>query len=104
MRAGRRNQKVIIQRSTPTRGSYGEEVEVWATLEQPWVHIKTVSGGETIQGGQVDAKSTHLITLRKTDITPADRIKHDGRIFNIIKLINPEERGLDQQVLVSEDV
>ena len=104
MRAGRRNKKVAIQRSTPTRGDFGEEVEAWATLSQPFVNIKTISGNEVIQGGQIDAKSTHLITLRKTDITPADQILHGSRVFNIIKVIDPEERGFDQVVQVSEDV
>ena len=104
MRAGRRSKKVTIQRTTPTRGSYGEEVEVWATLSQPFVNIKTISGSETIQGGQVDAKSTHLITLRKTDITPTDRILHGSRVFNIVSVMNPEERGFDQVVQVMEDV
>ena len=104
MRAGRRTKKIIIQRSTPSRGDYGEEVQAWATLSQPFANIKTVSGSETIQGGQIDAKSTHLITLRETDVTPNDRIKHGSRIFNIVKVMNPEERGFDQVLQVSEDV
>lgn len=104
MRAGRRSKKVIIQRSTPTRGSYGEEVESWATLSEPWVNIKTIAGTETIQGGQIDAKSTHLISLRDTDVTPNDRILHGSRVFNIVKVMGPEERGFDQVLQVSEDV
>ena len=104
MRAGRRSKKVTIQRSTPTRGDFGEEVEAWATLSQPFVNIKTISGSEVIQGGQIDAKATHLITLRKTDITPADRILHGSRVFNIVNVMDPEERGFDQVVQVSEDV
>lgn len=104
MKAGRRNKKVTIQRTTPTRGDFGEEVEAWATLSQPFVNIKTISGGETIQGGQIDARSTHLISLRKTDITPADRIMHGSRVFNIVSVTDPEERGVDQVVQVVEDV
>jgi SPP1 family predicted phage head-tail adaptor len=104
MRAGRRSKKVTIQRSTPSRGDYGEEVEAWATLSQPFVNIKTISGSETIQGGQLDSKSTHLITLRETDVTPADRILHGSRVFNIVSVMNPEERGYDQVLQVIEDV
>ncbi len=104
MMAGRRNKKVIIERSTAGRGSYGEETETWATLSQPFANIKPLSGGETIQGGQVDAKVTHLITIRKTDVTANDRINHGGRIFNITRVLNPEERGVDQKILVVEDV
>ena len=104
MKAGRRNKKVTVERMTAGRGDYGEEIETWATLSTAWVHIKPLSGDEKIQGGQVDAKATHLITFRKTDITPADRITRSSRVFNIVNVFNPEERGYDQQVLVFEDV
>jgi len=104
VRAGLRNKKVIIQRSTAGRGTYGEETEIWSTLSQPFANIKALTGGETIHGGKVDARVTHLITLRKTDITATDRINHGGRIFNITRVLNPEGRGVDQQVLVVEDV
>lgn len=104
MRAGKRTKKITIQRSTDARGSYGEVTESWATLSQPYANIKPMTGGETIQGGQVDAKVTHMITLRKTDVTPDDRISYSGRIFNISRVFNPEERGYDQVIMAIEDV
>lgn len=105
MRAGRRNRKITIQRLTSGRGDYGEVTEdTWATHKQPFANVKQISGGETIQGGQVDAKATHMFTIRKTDVTPADRISYDSRIFNISRVINPEERGIDQQIIAIEDV
>ena len=104
MRAGQRNQKVTIERYTVTRGDYGEELQTWATLSSQWVNIKSVSGGEPIRGGKVDSQTSHLITLRETDITTKDRIVHGTRIFNISRVISDEGRGFDQQVLVFEDV
>ncbi len=104
MRAGPRNKLVTIERSTDTRGDYGEVTESWATLSTAWANIKPMQGGETIQGGQVDATVTHVITLRKTDITADDRINHDNRIFNITRVLNPEERGADQVILAIENV
>ncbi len=104
MSQGQRNQKVIVQRATITRGEFGEEIETWATLSEQWVNIKSTSGGEPIRGGKVDSETTHLITLRETDITTKDRILHGTRVFNISRVINDEGRGFDQQVLAHEDV
>lgn len=104
MRAGQRNNYVIIERATDTRGDFGEVVKTWATQERAWVNIQPVAGGETIQGGQVDAKVTHKITFRDADVTAADRINHGGRYFNITRVFHPEGRGADEVALAIEDV
>lgn len=93
MRAGRLKRKVTIERYTTARGDYGEEVETWATLLAVWASIEPMTGTEAIQGGAVDAKVTHMITMRHTDITPADRITWSSRTFNITRVLDIEERG-----------
>lgn len=104
MRAGQRDKKITVQRATITRGDFGEEIETWASLGDHWVNIKSVSGGEPIRGGKVDSQTSHIVTFRKTDLTTKDRILHGTRVFNISRILNDEQRGIDQQVMVYEDV
>lgn len=104
MRAGRLRKKVTIERYTTARGTYGEETETWATLLSVWAAIEPISGGEAIQGGTVDAKVSHMITMRYTDITPADRITFSGRTFNLKSVLDREERGVKLQIEALEVV
>jgi len=104
MRSGQRKRKVVVERLTSARGTYGEQTETWATLASHFANIKPMQGTETVQGGKIDPKVTHLFTFRKADITPADRITVDGRVFNISRVLNDESRGTDQLVTAIENV
>ncbi len=104
MRAGRLRKKVTIERYTATRGSYGEEVETWATLLAVWAAIEPASGTEAVQGGAVDAKVTHMVTMRHTDITQADRITWSSRVFNIVRVLDRQERGTELKIEAIEVV
>lgn len=104
MRAARRNRRVTIERSTPTQDDFGAEVEGWATLKKVWAHIKPIGGGEREQGGRVDAQVTHEINIRKTDITPQDRIVHGVRIFHINRVLNVLEDDREIMIEAIEDV
>jgi len=104
MRAGALNKRVIIERKTDARGTYGEPVATWATLLTVWAGIKPVSGNEQVQGGQLDATATHSITMRHTDILSTDRINFGGRIFNIVSVLDQEERGRELKIMAIEDV
>lgn len=104
MRAGQLRKKVTIERYATARGSYGEEVETWSTLLAVWAAIEPISGSEGIQGGALDAKVTHLITMRHTDITQADRITWSSRTFNISRVLDIGERGVKLQIEAIEIV
>ena len=104
MRAGKLRHLVSIERATKTRGDYGEEIEVFAEISKAWAGIDTGSGSETIQGGQADAKSTHEIIMRHTDVNNSDRINHNGRIFNIKHIDNREGRDIELKITAVEDV
>ncbi|MCP5017106.1 MAG: phage head closure protein [Ketobacter sp.] len=95
---------MTIERSTTARGDYGEEVEGWATLKIVWAGIEPLSGGESIRAGAIDSSVTHMITLRFTDITSADRITFGARVFNLVRVLNHHNRGIKLQIEAKEDV
>ena len=105
MRAGTLRHKVVIQKNTPTRDSYGAEVEAWADYATVWASIEPARGREFWESQQVNAEVTGKIRIRYLEgITPKMRVKHGSRIFEIISVINPEERNRELQLMVKERI
>ena len=104
MRAGRRKNRIIIERYTAAQDAFGAEVPTWTALKSVWAFIKPSGGGEKIQGGAVDATLTHTINIRFTDITAADRINDKGRIYNISRVLNLDEGRKEIELEVVEVV
>ena len=105
MRAGTLRHKVVIQQNTPTRDSYGAEVEAWTDYATVWASIEPARGREFWESQQVNAEVTGKISIRYlAGITPKMRVKHGSRIFEIISVINPEERNRELQLMVKEKV
>ncbi len=104
MRAGRRKNRVIIERYSSAQDSFGAEVPTWSTLKSVWAFIQPIAGSEGTQGGKIDAKVTHKINIRFTDITPADRINDKGRIYNITRVLNILESRKEMELEVIEVV
>jgi len=53
----------------------------------------------------VNAEVTGKISIRYlAGITPKMRVKHGNRIFDIVSMINPEERNRELQLMVKERI
>lgn len=88
MRAGRLRHRITIEQNTPTRDSFGTEVEAWSTLATVWSRHEVLSGGETIVQRQAGASLNHRFTIRRrTDVTPAMRVSWSGRYFDIAAVL-----------------
>jgi len=100
MRAGRLRHRITIQRSTPGRGDAGERLDVWIDIATVWAAIRTISDEERSDKLSVDITATHVITIRHQhvldDISPRDRIVHEGKTYHIIDVVNVGER--DRQI------
>ena len=105
MRAGQLRHKVIIQENTPSRDDYGAEAESWSNFATVWAAIEPIRGREFWESQQINAEVTARITIRYlSGVTPKMRVKYGTRIFDIISVINPEERNRDLQLMVKEAV
>lgn len=87
MKASGRNWLVTIERKTVTQNDFGEEVPVWNQLAQPWAEKLDVSDGERVAAAEVSATITTRFRLLwsalYSDVSPADRLSCDGRLFDI---------------------
>ncbi len=102
---GEYRHKIIIQGKTKTQNDYGEEIEDWKDILLARVGIYPISGREFFAAETVNSEVTHKVNMRftpSTQIKPEMRIKFGARIFNIISVINFQERNTELQLLCKE--
>ncbi|MDW7651312.1 MAG: phage head closure protein, partial [Bacillota bacterium] len=80
------------------------EVEAWVDIGTVWASIEPLSGREFFAAQQVNAEVSTKITLRyKAGIKPEMRVLFAGRVFEILSVINLEEKNI-QFVLMCKEV
>ena len=103
MRSGKLNRRVTIQRLEVTKDEYNADIESWVDAATVWAHIEPLRGREYWQAKQVVAEVTGRITIRYlTGIDEKMRVTYGDRVYNILAVINPEERNRVLQLLVKE--
>ena len=98
MSIGKMRYEVQLQKPTNTIDTGGGLTEAWSTLANLWADIKPLRGAETYRQGQVQEKTTHLITIRyRRDIGTNYRILYDSDNYNIkyIKNLDNRDRFLE---------
>jgi SPP1 family predicted phage head-tail adaptor len=105
MKAGKNRKRIEIQAIGTTRGAAGEVVDTWTTETGGtlWASIEPMSGRELFTAQQINAEITHKIRLRYyAGLTPAKRILFGTRVFNILYVMNIEERNVEHLVYAKE--
>jgi len=104
-RLGPMRHRIVIQLATETQDTYGDTTFAFAKVREVWAEVKPVSGTESFDQEQVDARITHRIRMRYFDgLTASHRIVHRSRNFHIIQVINTDERRIETIALAMEDV
>ena len=104
IRAGTLRHKILIQRAAETTGTMGSVKNTWNNIKTTRASIKPTTGNEWFVNENIVNDVDHFIILRKTDLTPVDRIVYNSRIFNIVRVLNDEERGNSLLVLAKERI
>lgn len=105
MQIGAINKRITIQYEVQTSDGMGSFDVVWTDLVIVWAAVWPVSANEQLQGMQQTMIISHRIRIRyRSDILPSYRIKFGARYFNIVSMINPNERGEWLDVLAKEAV
>lgn len=94
MRAGALRNKITIEYIAVGKDTVGQENGTWTTLKTAWAHIKPLTGKEYQSGQTINAEVTHEVRMRYySGITPKMRVKHGTRYFDILYVLNIEERN-----------
>jgi SPP1 family predicted phage head-tail adaptor len=87
MTAGKRDQRVTVQRFTSTDDGYGGQVESWSTYCTRWVEVKPLSGRERNQAQQTESPANYRMVFPRdsvtAEITTADRVVWQGKTGQI---------------------
>ena len=104
MEAGRLRHRVTIQEKVVTRDTFGEEVITWTDVATVWGSVEPMRGREFMEGRQVEAEVSTRIRIRyfPDGVEPEDRVSYDGRVFDILAVIEVEERHREMQLMCRE--
>lgn len=103
VRAGKLRHRVELQAPAESLNTTGEVIEEWRTERQAWVEIKPLSARELTQNEQVEARTTHTMTMRYwSGLTPKHRVLYRDRVFFITGIVDSMERRAVQMVNLIE--
>ena len=105
MRAGRLNQRVTIQQlaGSPPQDAGGAPTQDWADLVTVFASVEPLRGREFIAAQGVNSEVTGQIRMRYyPGVTSAMRAKMGTRIYEIIAVVNVDERNAELILYVKE--
>ena len=87
-----RHRLTLEERATMDDGG-GGFAENWDAVATLWGAIRPVRGDEQVETGRLAGNVSHIITLRYRDgVQPEMRFRRGERIFDILAVIDPDER------------
>lgn len=101
--AGAYRHRITIQQATETRDTFGEAVPTWGTYAERYAEILPQSGREFIGARQLTPELSHLIRLRTVaGVTPKMRAVLGSRVFDILAVLDDENRGIQMTLACRE--
>jgi len=105
MRAGSLRHKITFQQLTVANDTWGHSAETWTDQVTTYAAIWTLRGTERMESMKLDNEITHKIRVRyKRDLNPKMRIKFGERYFNILSMVDPDERHIYYEMMANEEI
>ena len=105
MRAGSLRHKIKFQQLTVAKDTWGHSAETWTDQVTTYAAIWTLRGVERMEALKLDNEITHKIRVRyKRDLNPKMRIKFGERYFNILSMVDPDERHIYYEMMANEEI
>ena len=100
MLAGRLRHRLVFENESLSTDGQGGATRTWATRATVSGSIKPLRADERFYNEQLNHNGTHEVVIRyRTDIEASDRISYDSRYFQIVGIMNPNER--DRQLVIT---
>lgn len=105
MRIGDLDKRVIIQAVSRTSDGAGGSTVTWTDAATTWASIEPVSGHEPYVAQALRGRVTHKVRMRhRPGVTPANRLLHGTRVFNVQAALDDREEGRFLLLLCEEEV
>ncbi len=97
--------RITLQEPVVIKDSIGQEVEEWQDVATVWASVEPLSGKEYFNAKQTNSEVSTKITLRYFNgLLPHWAVQFGQHRYNILSVINYEERNIYLQLLCSEKV
>ncbi|MGC7561340.1 phage head closure protein [Pasteurella sp. PK-2025] len=105
MNIGKLRHRITLQKQVNTLNEYGAAVTKWGNVATIWAEIKPLAGREYFSAQQVQSEITTQIFIRYLPgVLPTMRVKFGSRFFEIISVINANERNIYLQLMCKEKI
>ncbi len=106
MRAGQLRHRVHIQQlGTRVDDGMGGGSIIPETVLTVNAAIEPLTGDELLRAGQLESTLTHRVRIRYIEgVKPSWQVKYGTRIFDIDRVIDPEERHRELELMCTEQV
>lgn len=99
------NKRITLQYATKASDLMGNFTLSWVDYAIIWAAIWPLNASETVQAMQADLVVTHRIRIRYRSVFRPDwRIKFGNRYFNIVSVLNANERNEWLDIMAKEAV
>ena len=89
IRAGRLNNRVVIQGSTTVDDAFGEPIATWSDVATVWAEIETANGAEALAAGAERTQAPVVFTMRhRSDVDTDKRLTWDSGTYDIESVEN----------------
>lgn len=103
MNIGNMRHRVTIEKIVKKTDPYGDPYDDWGEHATVWAAIEPLTGREYWGAQQVDSEVAGKIRIRYlSDINPTMRVKFGTRIYEILAVINVNERNEELTLMVRE--
>ncbi|WP_118841974.1 phage head closure protein [Haemophilus haemolyticus] len=105
MNIGKLRHRITLLKQVNDVNDYGASVQTWRTVATVWAEVRPLSGREYFSAQQVQSEVTTQIWLRYIDgIKPSMKVKFANREFEILSVLNTQERDVSLQLMCKETV
>jgi SPP1 family predicted phage head-tail adaptor len=102
MEAGKLRHRVQVQHSVPAQDDYGEPLEVMASVGLALTSAEDLAGREYFTAQQTKSEVTTRFRTRWIgSVTPEMRILHDGRLYDVASVQDPDGRRRELIIMAS---
>ena len=105
MRIGSLNKRIMLQYTTKVSDDMGGFTSTWTNAATVWAAIWPISAREQVQSMKETMTISHRIRIRYRSVLKPDwRVKFGNRYFNIVSIINQNEKNEMLDLMCKEAV
>lgn len=103
MNPGELRHKIIIQKISSIQDDYGQPSEQPEEVLKTRANIRPIVGKQFFEADIINHSITHKIRMRyNSKVKPEMQVVYMGRIFDILSVINYQERNVELQLMCKE--